>query len=323
MTQAAPWQLEILDLRSARGDYCWLDLVAPPQWQSRPGQFINIRCDDPADAATAGQEIPWIGDGLPEPPHGRHLHGPSPLVRRPISISRLVDDGDGSRRIVLLVRIVGSGSQLLSNKRPGDRLDVIGPLGNGFDLGGTARRAVLVGGGCGIAPLVGLADALTASGRNVTVFYGERSADRVPLPLPETARPTGDQVAPLEDVPNLPGAELVLATEDGSLGFKGRVTDAMSAWGSDRGWDDVEVFACGPDVMMAAVAALAEVHDLARCQVSLENYMGCAIGVCLSCAVKIRDDNAQGWTYKLVCQDGPVFPAADVIFESKWEGCKK
>ncbi|HOI55083.1 MAG TPA: hypothetical protein PLP01_07520 [Phycisphaerae bacterium] len=323
MTQAAPWQLEILGLRSARGDYCWLDLAAPPEWQSRPGQFVNIRCDDAADATVSGQEIPWTGDGLPDAPHGRHLHGPSPLVRRPISISRLIDDGDGSRRLVLLVRVVGSGSQLLSNRKAGDRLDVIGPLGNGFDLGGPARRAVLVGGGCGIAPLVGLADALAASGRSVTVFYGERSADRVPLPLPESARPTGDGVVALRGTPQLPEADLILATEDGSLGFKGRVTDAMAAWGASCGWDDAELFACGPDVMMAAVAALARVRGIERCQVSLENYMGCAIGVCLSCAVKIRADNAQGWTYKLVCQDGPVFEAGDVIFENKWEGCKK
>ncbi|MBN2581890.1 MAG: dihydroorotate dehydrogenase electron transfer subunit [Planctomycetes bacterium] len=322
MTQAAKWQLEILDLRPARGDYCWLDLAAPAEWQSRPGQFVNIRCDDPAGEA-AGREIEWDGNRPPEPPHGRAMHGSSPLVRRPISISQVVEDADGQRRIVLLVRVVGPGSQLLSDRKPGDVLDVIGPLGNGFDLDGPASRAVLVGGGCGIAPLVGLADALARKGKQVTVFYGERSGNKIPLPLPETAGPTGDKAIALRSTSQLPEVEVVLATENGSLGFKGLVTDAMIAWGAERGWDDAELFVCGPDVMMAAVAALARAQGIERCQVSLENYMGCAIGVCLSCAVKVRADNDKGWTYKLVCQDGPVFEAADVVFENKWEGCTK
>ena len=106
-------------------------------------------------------------------------------------------------------------------------------------------------------------------------------------------------------------------------GTQGLVTDAIAAWASEAGWDDLAFFGCGPDLMMSALAMLATIHGVASCQVSLENYMGCAIGVCLSCAAKIRAQGAKGWVHQFVCQDGPVFEAGDVIFENKWEGCKR
>jgi dihydroorotate dehydrogenase electron transfer subunit len=107
----------------------------------------------------------------------------------------------------------------------------------------------------------------------------------------------------------------------------------MNAYASPGGWRGVSIFACGPDAMMAAVAEVARTHNVRCCQVSLENYMGCGVGVCLSCAAKVRAASGssgpvagapgQGWTYKLACRDGPVFEAADVVFEGQWEGCKR
>ena len=322
--------MEILKVRPAGQDYCWLHLAAPAQWDSRPGQFINIRCDAPQEDRTA-RVVPWDGDHPPQEVRGTEIKGVTPLVRRPVSVSYLRDRADGRREIVLLVRIVGAGSRMMGQKRAGDVLDVVGPLGNGFDTDVPGDRAFLVGGGCGIAPLVHLAEHLAAAGKQVVVFYGDRTASLMPLAMPQGAGPTGDKALLMRGLAEFPCAGLVAATEDGSLGYKGLATEAMAAHGAEVGWDGVSVFACGPEVMMAAVADLAASGGVQRCQVSLENYMGCAIGVCLSCAVRVRAENAEGWTYKLVCKDGPVFEAADVIFESKWpvrqthgkEGCKR
>ena len=322
MTRPAKWQLEIREVRPAGQDYCWLHLAAPPEWDSRPGQFINIRCDGPQEYETAGV-VAWDGDHPPRDVRGVEIKGVTPLIRRPLSVSSLRRGSHGRPEIVLLMRIVGVGSRLLGRKRAGDLLDVIGPLGNGFDLDVPGDRAFLIGGGCGIAPLVGLANRLTEAGKEVVVFYGDRAAPMIPLTVPQQAGPTGDKVALMRGVEELACGGLVAATEDGSLGYKGLVTDALAVYGAEFGWDNVSVFACGPEVMMAAVADLAADNSVQRCQVSLENYMGCAIGVCLSCAARIRADNDEGWTYKLVCKDGPVFEAAEVIFESKWEGCKR
>jgi dihydroorotate dehydrogenase electron transfer subunit len=322
MPDARKWELKILSTRLAGQDFVWLTLDAPPDWQSRPGQFVNIRCAEPRPEDHSARPL----DDRPGAPwprtRGLEIGEPSPLVRRPVSLCDLRPRSDGGRDLVLLVRIVGPGSRFLSAKRPGDTLDLLGPIGNAFNLDAPGRRAWLVGGGCGIAPLVGLGRALVARGREVTIFLGSRDAGKIPLTLPPGLGPTGDQAVPIPNVPELGGAPLVVATEDGSLGTKGLVTDALQAYAARTGWDDVGIFGCGPDRMMSAVATLVALHDIPSCQVSMENFMGCAIGVCLSCAVKIRADNAAGWVTKFVCQDGPIFEARDVIFEQKWEGCK-
>jgi dihydroorotate dehydrogenase electron transfer subunit len=322
MTGPARQQLDILDARSAGTDYRWIRLAAPPGWHSVPGQFVNILCTDTSDAPPP--HVLDYGDTGPRPKAtDAESRCPTPLIRRPVSISTVTETDGRQTEIGLLIRVVGPGSRLLAKRRPGDTLDVIGPLGNGFDLTVPERRAFLVGGGCGIAPLVGLARALAAAGKQVTVFYGANSADNVPLGLPTVAKPTGDRATTLSGVAEFPDAEFVLATDDGSAGFAGLVTGAMAAYGADHPWSDAAVYVCGPDVMMAAVAELAQANNVSHCEVSLENYMGCGIGVCLSCATKVRADNDQGWTYKQVCRDGPVFQAADVIFESKQEGCTR
>ena len=322
MSEPAKWQLDILDVRAAGRDYCRLHLAAPPEWRSAPGQFVNVRCDP--DVAPQPARVLADADAGPRPQlRADEVRERVPLVRRPVSISDVGDRPGGGREIVLLLRVVGPGSALLGRKRPGEALDLVGPLGNGFDLDTPGDRALLIGGGCGVAPLVGLARDLVAAGKRVTVFYGCADAGDIPLDLGKAPRKPLRPGEPVPGAAEFPGAQLVVATEDGSLGTKGLVTGALAAHAAQGGWEGVSLFACGPDAMMAAVADLARANNVPRCQVSLENYMGCAVGVCLSCAVKVRDDNAQGWTYKLACQDGPVFEAADVIFERTWEGCKR
>lgn len=322
MSGAAKWQLEIVETRPAGLDYRWIRLAAEPQWQSGPGQFVNIRCD--ADSEHAPARVMDYGDDLPRPRlMDPDAQGVAPLVRRPVSIS-YVDRSRADRpELVLLVRVVGPGSRRLGERKVGERLDVVGPLGNGYDLSLKERRAFLVGGGCGIAPLIGVARELAAAGKEVTVFYGANTAANVPLALPRGVAATGDRVEPIRGVAELAGATLVLSTDDGTAGLKGLVTEAMNVHTAKVGWQDCAIYACGPDVMMSALASLARVHDVKHCQVSLENYMGCAIGVCLSCAAKVRAANERGWTYRRVCVDGPVFEASQVIFENQWEGCKR
>jgi len=322
MTTAAKWLLEITDTQPAGLDYRWIRLAAPPEWRSVPGQFVNIRID--ADAEHAPARVLDYSDDAPRPRLAdADSQGVAPLVRRPVSISYLDRSNPAQPEIVLLVRVVGAGSRRLADRQVGDRLDVVGPLGNGFNLTVPERRAFLVGGGCGLAPLLGVARELTAAGKEVTLFCGANTAANVPLALSRSVVATGDRVESIRDVPGLPGVTLVLSTDDGTAGLKGLVTAAMNAYAPSGDWSGAALYACGPDAMMAAVARLAAERRVSHCQVSLENYMGCAIGVCLSCVVKIRAATESGWTYKRVCVDGPVFEASDVLFENAWEGCKR
>jgi dihydroorotate dehydrogenase electron transfer subunit len=198
-----------------------------------------------------------------------------------------------SPRIEILYRVVGRGTTLLSEARPGQSISLLGPLGHGFPIEPSAAPALLVGGGTGSASLFELAKALAALGRPVSVLLGAASEP---------------DLIGLRDFACL-DVELVCATEDGSRGYQGLVTEplaerlAASAPGS-------AVFACGPSPMMRAVAELAEAQG-APCFVSLENPMACGFGVCLGCAVPRREGG-----FSLVCRDGPVFEAGEI----DWEG---
>ena len=322
-SNARKWQMEILAVRQAGGEFAWIDLAAPADWQCQPGQFLNVLCSE-TELQREGRELDYTDDDpWPQLAQGE-LVSLQPLVRRPLSISDCYTDSNGQKHVVLLVRVVGPGSLYMSKRMPGDVLDIIGPIGNGFDLDACRGKAYLIGGGCGVAPLVGLSRSLAERGCRPTIFYGAASEHYLPLTLPITAGPSGTQVIRLSPIDELhPNVDLVVATENGRLGFKGLVTEAMMAAGDAEGWSDVAIYACGPDAMMAAVAAIALSRDVKRCQVSLEMFMGCATGMCLSCAVKIRSTDERGWTNRFVCQDGPVFEARDVIFEGKWEGCKQ
>ncbi|MFP4033410.1 MAG: hypothetical protein ACLFTV_17790, partial [Desulfococcaceae bacterium] len=241
MTDAAKWNLDVLDVRRAGRDFIWMRLAVPADWRSTPGQFVNVLCEPPADGDSP-RVIEYTDDGPRPRLEGREVSRAAPLVRRPVSISDLLPR-DGGRELVLLVRIVGPGSRLLGEKRPGDSLDLIGPIGNGFDLDTEGDRAVLVGGGCGVAPLIGLARQLAERGKDVTVFYGCADTGAMPLTVPETAGPTGKAAEPVGGVAEFSSARIVFATEDGSLGTHGLVTDAMADWGRRNGWDGVSIFA--------------------------------------------------------------------------------
>lgn len=227
-----------------------------------------------------------------------------PLLPRPMAVYRELGEAEagpgaepGERVVELLYRVVGRGTSLLAAAVPGERVSLVGPLGEGFPTGGGADdgEALLVGGGTGIASLYELARALAGRSRKTTVLLGARSAPDL------IGR---DDFAALV----AEGVELVCTTEDGSAGETGLVTAPLAARLADA--PSATVFAVGPTPMMRACAALAAEHD-APCLVSLENPMACGFGVCLGCAAP----RAEGG-FALVCRAGPVFDAREIA----WEG---
>ena len=230
---------------------------------SRPGQFVMARC---------GQ-------------------GAAPLLRRPLSIHQVAPKVEAGlpSELALLLAVVGRGTQWLAQAKPGEQLDLLGPLGNGFSIEPSSQNLLLVAGGIGIAPLVALACDALAIGRSVTLLLGAATASAL---YPRHLLP--------------PGLETVIATEDGSAGRRGMVTDLLPRlWG---GAD--QVFACGPISMYRAILAQSQgLSQGKRVQVSLEVRMGCGLGACYGCAIRTK----QGM--KLVCRDGPVFELGEVIWE--------
>jgi dihydroorotate dehydrogenase electron transfer subunit len=254
---------------------------------AKPGSFVHLSCDE----------------SLP--------------MRRPLSIMR----ADAQRGVVeVLYKIVGPGLQLLSAKRAGERISTLGPIGNSFVPHPQRPRTLLVGGGVGIPPMVFLTEALRersdAEWKPLVLMGSE-------VPFPFRARPSTILVPGIPDgaiacMPMLDewGVPSRLASLAGYPGcFEGYVTDLAAAWlGSlDRNaLAEVEMFACGPTVMLKAAAAVAKRFDI-PCQVSLEEFMACAVGGCAGCAVKVTTPD--GPAMKRVCVDGPVFEAQAVFMD--------
>jgi len=209
-----------------------------------------------------------------------------PLLPRPMAVYRT--HAGATPEVEVLYKVTGRGTQLLAETRVGDAVRMVGPLGTPFALPEPGHRALLVGGGTGIASLYELAAQARARGP-VVVLLGARSA--------------GDLMG-RDDFEAL-GVDLRIATEDGSEGHTGRVTELLEAALAEPSDGDV-VYACGPTPMMRRAAEIAAARGRS-CRVSLENRMACGFGVCLGCAVPRADG-----TIALVCRDGPVFEAGGV-----------
>lgn len=218
-----------------------------------------------------------------------------PLLPRPFSICRVQGN-----RVDLLIRVAGPGTRQLSELNPGEVLEIKGPLGRGFKLE-PEKDPILVAGGIGVAPLLFLAERLLKMKKNKTI---------APPRLLIGAGYKKDLLC-LREFKEM-GLRVHTATEDGSVGHKGLVTDlleGMTAKALDRG----VIYACGPRGMLRAVASWA-VAGKVPCQVSLEAHMACGMGACLGCSVARHSDSGQG--YLKVCQDGPVFEARGVAWDA-------
>jgi dihydroorotate dehydrogenase electron transfer subunit len=229
----------------------------------------------------------------------RTAAGTDPLLRRPFSVFENLRDPSGSPSgISVLCKRIGPGTARLYDAAAGDRLSVLGPLGKPFSLVSPPAEAWMVAGGVGLAPFATLAEALRDTGAKTRLFYGGRTrADLFYLDWFESR-----------------GVTLDLATEDGSLGTHGRVTAPLDkALHARAGGLAVTLYACGPEPMLKAVAGLARAHGCPS-QISTERIMGCGLGGCYSCVVRVRD--AEG-TPRFVrsCLNGPVFDGDDLVWE--------
>ena len=231
-----------------------------------PGQFFTVRCSD----------------------------GMNPLIRRPFGVHRI----KGKGVLEILYKVVGPATELLSKKKEGDRIDIIGPLGNGFPLRNTPacrqgrqsarRNTILVAGGHGVAPLVELASRLA----NTVVFMGAK---------------TEAEAVCERDFQKL-GAEVHIATEDGSKGHKGLVTDLLKRFLlSTIDYRLSTIYACGPNAMLKAIAKIAAAKKI-KAYGSFEEHLACGVGSCYGCAIETKEG------YKRVCKDGPVFDLKEI----KW-----
>jgi dihydroorotate dehydrogenase electron transfer subunit len=222
-----------------------------------------------------------------------------PLLRRPYSVfDRLRSAGGAPIGFSILNKQVGAGSRLLFQAGPGSIFPCLGPLGRPFSPPPPGAEAWMVAGGTGLAPFATLGEDLAAAGTPRRLFYGARTgADLFCL----------DRFEPL-------GVETVLATEDGSRGERGLVTDPLArALAARTGSRPVMLFACGPEAMLKAVAGLAAAHALA-CEVATERQMGCGMGGCYSCVVPVRTPGG-GTRFARSCLEGPVFSAADIAWD--------
>jgi dihydroorotate dehydrogenase electron transfer subunit len=196
-----------------------------------------------------------------------------------------------------------------------DEINLIGPLGRGFRVPEGKTTAIVVAGGMGAPPLQHLAKSLSEKHSNIKIiaFAGAKTKADLPFNLIPTNNKTELSLC-LEEFLRL-GIESFIATDDGSLGFKGYVTDCLAKWLKKSHLDRSRaiIYTCGPDPMLAAVAKLAAQENI-ECQVSLERMMGCGIGVCQSCAVECKMEKSGETEYKLCCKEGPVFDSKEVIW---------
>ena len=262
------------------------------------GQFVmRIRSAEVAARAEAGSFV--------------HISCDETLpMRRPMSIMRAADDW-----IEILFKIVGQGLSLLSHKQPGDRISIMGPIGRPFVLDPDKPNALLIGGGVGIPPMVFIAAAMRSDERfrpsailgSEIPFPFERQASALAFPGVNAAI---DSTMPLLEGWGVPTR--LTSLQDFTGCYKGYVTDLARCWLDEADAatrSSTAIYTCGPTPMLKAVAALAADYDI-PCQVSLEDFMACAVGGCAGCAVRVNLPD--GPAMQRVCVDGPVFDAGIV-----------
>jgi dihydroorotate dehydrogenase electron transfer subunit len=249
--------LKVIGTRRLNNDFFIIELAGDQKLpEMKPGQFAQVKVEG----------------------------SPSTFLRRPISLH---DVDYGTNTLKLLVQVAGEGTRRLSELNNGEYVNIIYPLGNSFTIPSQNEKILLVGGGCGVAPLLFLAKTLKSSGFTFDILLGFRNKERI-----------------IEYDQYLSLGRVYMTTEDGSVGEKGFVTN-HSVMVEDNKY--TRVYCCGPEVMMKAVARWARQNN-AECEVSLENLMACGIGVCLCCVV----DTTKG--HLCTCTEGPVFNINDL----KW-----
>ena len=278
-------QANLISNKAYQGEQYHMMLKAPEtSAHAKPGHFVHIQCNE------------------------------SIFMRRPMSIMR---SDSKNKMIEILYKVHGAGTDALSNKRIGEKIDLIGPIGQPFKMKGYKKRPLLIGGGVGIPPMIFLAEHIKNTTKNLKplVLMGSE------IPFPFKNQPSkiiineipSDVTASMTLLEDWKIASRLTSLKDYAGCFGGHVTELADIWLEKLDPDqreEVEIFSCGPTLMLKAISKLAKKYNLS-CQVSLEEYMACAVGGCAGCTVLIKTEN--GNEMKRVCVDGPVFEAKNVI----------
>jgi len=258
------------NIEAAPGHFLMTLAVSMAFRDARPGQFVMLR--------PAGRGFPFLG--------------------RPLGIYGLAENANGAR-IEILFRAAGRGTKVISTLCEGDRIEILGPLGNRFEIIPGMRTAVLVAGGIGIAPLVFLAERLSVNapseGVKTILYIGARDSESL-LGI--------DRMRTF-------GAEIRVSTDDGSAGYRGPVTDLFRDDLTSFDASKTGVFVCGPNPMLKRMGEMIADHPV-PCQVLMEERMACGMGACLGCTIEVRTPS--GSEYRQVCADGPVFDLRSIVW---------
>ena len=321
----------ILLHRRITADYFRLRLLCPEIARlSQPGQFVMLRVNDLKD----------------------------PFLRRPFSFSRIYPPQEKKTKpedegaLEICYKIAGRGTFLMTQLREGQRLDLLGPLGKGFWATADRKRAILVGGGIGIAPLIPWAEHLQGVRKKKKII--SKALAETPEVLVLIGGKSRERILGIKEFKKM-GLEPQMATEDGSLGMSGSATDLLERELMTQGRNSATLYACGPMPMLARVSQIADQFDL-PCQVLLEARMACGVGACLGCAVKVKERSFGGipesgestdgrekilsggecggrepgpekenlipriaeipaFRYARACQEGPVFEGREIFWE--------
>ena len=281
MQRSKGFQLKakLIENKRVKGAY-WQGILEAPliAKQASPGQFVQIR----------------LGD----------IHGP--LLRRPFSIHKV-----NGPTFEILYQVLGQGTEAFSSKKAGEYLDVIGPLGNGFELVSSRANILIVAGGIGVAPLAFLAEKLTetqnpnsSATRTIGTERNRGAKSQTPNKVLIGAETKGQILCEKDFIDA--GYSVKIATDDGSRGFKGHVSGLFRQELSTIDYRPSTIYACGPKPLLKEVAVISKGYNIPA-QLSLEEHMACGIGACLGCVVNTKEG------FKRVCKEGPVFEA-DKIF---------
>lgn len=211
---------------------------------------------------------------------------PPYFLRRPFSLCKI-----DKNSITVLYKVVGEGTKRLSEMTPGTVLNVLGPCGNGFKVDKNTKNIWIVGGGVGVAPLIYLTEKLKK--KKITFFYGTKKKNFLFFEL-------------------LPyGPEYIFATDDGSYGYKGTIFSILKNIIKKEGKPDI-IYCGGPEILLKKLSEFSKKRKIPA-YMTLENIMGCGMGLCYGCVIKVKTPD--GWDYKRVCKDGPVFKSEEIIWE--------
>jgi len=286
---------------------------------TEPGQFIQIACRDLGEDEAREQacEVEWQ-PGRAVEVCVADLAAPMALLRRPFSLAGRRDvSGGAGVELDIIHRVVGVGTDWMSRLRAGEKVYILGPLGNTFRLPRADETAILVGGGVGIPPMLYLAEKL--ADRRAIGFCGALRRDLLPLTITADADPDGKPNLSIDEFARH-GVASVITTDDGSFGFRGFVTQALECYLELHRDTNHVIYTCGPELMMKRVADIAAARGI-ECQIAVERAMACGMGTCQSCCIKVRKPDpakpplpGSDWCYRLACTDGPVFLGRDLLW---------